>query len=65
MYRGEREITKDMYDRAIANRQYLAKEDYDKVFTTAELCGYGVYRAMVKEVDGKYVVVYHMGNSCD
>ena len=61
----EREITKDQYDRAMENHGYLADEDMDKVFTTAELCGYGVYGAVVSHYADRYVVRFEMGDSCD
>lgn len=61
----EREITKDQYDRAMKNHGYLTDEDMDKVFTTAELCGYGVYGAVVSHYADRYVVRFEMGDSCD
>ena len=59
------EITKDIYDRAMANRRYIAPEDMPKLFTKAQLCGYGVYSAMAYEKDGKYFCSYCMGSTCD
>ena len=59
------EITKDIYDRAMANRRYIAPEDMPKLFTKAQLCGYGVYSAMAYEKDGKYYCSYCMGSTCD
>lgn len=61
----EREIPKDIYDRAMENHGYLTDEDMDKVFTTAELCGYGVYGAVVSHYADRYVVRFEMGDSCD
>lgn len=59
------EITKDIYDRAMANRRYIAPEDMPKLFTQAQLCGYGIYSEMVYEKDGKYYCSYCMGSTCD
>ena len=61
----EREITKDQYDRAMENHGYLTDEDMDKVFTTAEFCGYGVYGAVVSHYGDRYVVRFEMGDTCD
>lgn len=65
MYSLKREITKDIYERALTNRKYIISEDMNKVFNEAELCGYGIYRTQVFEEDGKYFVHYYMGASCD
>ena len=61
----EREISKEVYDRAVKNRNFIAKEDEDTVFTEAERWGYGVYGDRVFEKDGKYFVAYERGDSCD
>ena len=65
LIKSQREITKDQYDRAMQNRGYLTNADKDDVFSVAELCGYGVYGAIVFEKDGKYYVGYSIGDSCD
>ena len=60
------EISKDIYDRATAKGgKYIAREDMSKLFTQAELCGYGIYCPTVYEKDGKYWCSYYMGDSCD
>ena len=59
------EITKDIYDRAMKNRGYITSDNEPKLFTEAQLCGYGVYSAMAYEEDGKYFCSYSMGSSCD
>lgn len=61
----EREITKDQYDRAMENHGLLCDEDYSDVFTQAEMCGYGVYGAVVSHYADRYVVRFEMGDSCD
>lgn len=62
---GEREITKDQYDRAMENHGYLTDEDYSDVFTQAEMCGYGIYSAVVSHYADRYVVRFEMGDTCD
>ena len=65
MYTLNREITKDIYERALTNRKYIVGEDMKKVFDEAEMCGYGIYGTQVFEKDGKYFVHYYRGSSCD
>ena len=61
----EREITKDQYDRAMENHGLLCDEDYGDVFTQAEICGYGIYSAVVSHFGDRYVVRFEMGENCD
>ena len=61
----EREISKEVYDRAMQNRGYITPEDTKNVFSISELIGYGVYGDQVTERDGKYFVRYERGESCD
>lgn len=63
--RMEREITKEIYDRALNNRGYIDPEDRPEVFDRVELCGYGVYGPKVFEKDDKYFVAFNLGSSCD
>lgn len=65
MRRFEREISKEVYDRAVLNNNYIAKTDREEVFTVSELCGYGVYVDRVFERGGQYFVAYELGSSCD
>lgn len=65
MTRYEREITKDIYDHAKANRGYITADDRGEIFTISELIGYGVYGDQVFERDGKFYVGYLLGSSCD
>lgn len=62
---GKREITKEQYERAKPNRNYIAVEDMADIFTVSELYGYGVYGARACKEDDKYYVYYSIGNSCD
>lgn len=65
MNRYEKEITKEIYDRAKAKGGYIASEDMSKVFSRSQLCGYGVYTATVFERDGAYYCSFYLGSSCD
>lgn len=59
------EISKDVYDRAMKNRGYIASEDMSDLFSISQLCGNGVYSAMVYEKDGKYYCSFWLGSTCD
>ena len=66
------EVEKEVYDRAKAaaidkdkKYFYLTKEDEDKLFSPSIINGYGLYRDTVHEQDGKYIVEYMTGSSCD
>lgn len=62
----KREITAEQYNRAIAlNKGYLTKHDTNKVFTEAEMIGYGCLPSNVFEQDGKYWVWYYISDTCD
>ena len=65
MVRLIKEISKDIYDRAITNRKYITFEDEEKIWDISERCGYGIYNDQVFEKDGKYFVEYDRGESCD
>lgn len=61
----KREITEAVYLRN-KDQAYMSDEDMEQVFTSAELCGYGVYSAQVYAgTDGKYYVRYKISDSCD
>lgn len=61
-----REITKEQYERAQENRNgYLTKEDMEVVFDDSERLGYGVYDTKTMIKDGKYVVQFSLGSTCD
>ena len=59
------EVSKDVYERAKANRGYMAKEDEEKLFSDSILYGYGLYCCVVREKDGKYICSYEIGETCD
>ena len=60
-----KEISKEIYDKAIKNNGYITDEDEWKVFTESQIMGYGIYGTHVYEEDGKYYVHYSMGDTCD
>ena len=60
-----KEITKEIYDRAMENRGFITSEDESKIFSVSQLCGYGVYMAMAHEENGEYYCTYQMGSTCD
>lgn len=61
----DREITKEIYERAIENNGYLTDNDEKIVLTDAERYGYGGSTRKVFEQEGKYYVHCHMYNHCD
>lgn len=54
----EREITKEEYDKAKQEGASVLIDDFVK-------CGYGLYSCDVIEKDGKYILRYDRGNTCD
>lgn len=72
LIRGKKEITKEQYERAWAERHgYITEEDMEDIFSQSELVGYGIYLPTAsKEYDEAtgettYCVHYEMGDSCD
>ena len=65
MIRCQREITKEQYDRAIQNGGLIDDIDRRDIFTESERYGYGIYSPMAFTQDGKYMVAYFRGNTCD
>ena len=43
LIRAEKAITKEQYDRAQLNNGYVTEVDLQEIFSTSELCGWGVY----------------------
>lgn len=60
-----KEIDKEVYDRAVANNNSITNADEEKIFSTSIRYGYGLYGTRVFEEDGKYMVRYKIGDSCD
>ena len=66
MRRGEDfEVSKEVYERAKANRGYMAEQDKEALFSVSIRYGYGLYGCVVREEDGKYICSYEFGDSCD
>ena len=64
----KKEISKEIFDKCTKMRNgtyQLSPEDYKKVFTDSERCGYGIYCDYCIEKDGKYYVIYDKGETCD
>lgn len=62
----EKEITKEIYDRAVlTNHGIISESDMTEIFSQSELSGYGVYFPRAFESDGKYFVGYKLGDNCD
>lgn len=61
----EKEISKEIYERSVQNRNRIVGKDEEEVFSDSERYGYGVYGTWTFEKDGKYFVRYDTGDSCD
>lgn len=60
MKRIVREITQEQYERAVN------KLDTSGLFSPQEVMGYGVYNMhFIATSEGKYLVSYDLGDSCD
>lgn len=58
-------ITKEQYDRAMANNGHIVGADEEDVFGISILCGYGLYGNQVSKDGDDYVVTFWRGSSCD
>lgn len=58
-------ITKEQYDRAMANKGHIVSADMEDVFGISILCGYGLYGHEVSKDGDNYIVTYWHGSSCD
>lgn len=61
----EKEISKEIYEKAVANNGIVLDSAFSDIFSISELIGYGVYLVRAFEKDGKYFVRYQRGDSCD
>ena len=60
-----REITKQQYERALMNGRFITEYDKYDIFSDSERLGYGVYYPVIHEENGKYYVLFELGDSCD
>lgn len=65
MVECKKEISKEVYDRAMENNKRIPDDLEMEVFGMAVICGYGLYSNYVYKEDGKYYVKYNRGSSCD
>lgn len=61
----KKEISKEMYEKAMKNNGSIPVADELEVFGISICAGYGLYGTSVAEEDGKYIVNYKIGDSCD
>lgn len=71
LIRDEKPITKEQYERAQLNNGYITDEDMHEIFSTAEICGYGIYGAVgcvrydAYTDETTYVCMYTTSTCCD
>ena len=66
MVKGEPfEVSKEVYERAKENGDYMTIKDRNVLFSDSILCGYGLYNCRVHEENGKYICTWWRGDSCD
>ena len=69
--RAEKPITKEQYERAQLNNGYVTEADLQEIFSTSELCGWGVYspiackRYNTLTDETTYIVSYSTSTCCD
>ena len=59
-----REITKEEYEAAKADKNKMDELE-NKYISVSCRCGYGLYGTGLQEKDGKYLLWYDTGESCD
>lgn len=68
MTKCKREITKEQYDRimeASNGKGFVPDNIVDEFFNASVVWGYGLYGTSVAVEDGKYVLYYTIGDSCE
>ena len=71
LIRAEKPITKEQYERAQINNGYVTEADLQEIFSTFELCGFGVYspiackRYNALTYENTYIVSYSTSTYCD
>lgn len=71
LVRSERSITKEQYERAQINNGYVTEANLQEIFSTSDLCAYGVlspiackrYNTFTDETT--YIVSYSTSTCCD
>lgn len=69
--RAEKPITKEQYERAQLNNGYVTEADLQEIFSTSELCGWGVYSPIACKRynafadENTYIVSYSTSTCCD
>ena len=61
---SRKEISKEVYDRAVANNGRMTEDD-EVAILGAYVYGYGLYGTAVYQEDGKYMVSFRHGDSCE
>jgi hypothetical protein len=61
---SRKEISKEVYDRAVANNGRMTEDD-EIAILGAYVYGYGLYGTAVYQEDGKYMVSFRHGDSCE
>jgi len=64
MVEVEKEITKAEYDEIQATKTFSSEFLHKNIGDTV-IMGYGLYGTKVYEKDGKYILWYERGDSCD
>jgi hypothetical protein len=54
----QREISKEIYDRAMEHGGCVTEADKHELFSEDAIYGYGVYGCRVKEICGKYIMTF-------
>lgn len=71
LIRSEKPITKEQYERAQLNNGFMTEADLQEIFSTADLCGYGVLSPIAcvrySKTTGEttYIVSYTTSTCCD
>jgi predicted HAD superfamily hydrolase len=71
LIRAEKAITKEQYERAQINNGYVTEADLQEIFSTSELCGWGVYSPIACKRyntftdETTYIVSYSTSTCCD
>ena len=63
MQNCRRVITKEQFDKC--PNGFVPEELYSEFFDGTILHGYGLYRTKVYEEDGKYILEFKIGETCD